>query len=81
VKGRVTGKARIRLDPDSYRQLHRQVLQRDSWRCQLCGSLRRLEVHHLQFRSQLGEDSEDNLITVCASCHAQLHKSPKQRQR
>ena len=39
---------RLRLDPESYRELHRQVLERDGWRCQVCGSMQNLQVHHLQ---------------------------------
>jgi 5-methylcytosine-specific restriction endonuclease McrA len=32
-----------------------------------------LEVHHKQFRSQAGHDSEENLITLCTLCHAAAH--------
>jgi len=45
--------------------LHREILERDGWRCQACGSMRGLEVQHIQRRSQLGGDSEGNPIT-CA---------------
>jgi 5-methylcytosine-specific restriction endonuclease McrA len=69
--------ARLRLDADSYRKLHRQVLQRDGWRCQVCGRMQRLQVHHLSFRSHSGSDVEQNLITVCAECHARLHPKAK----
>ena len=55
----------------SYESLRRQVLRRDSWRCQSCGAMSNLEVHHKQFRSQSGEDSELNLITLCTGCHTQ----------
>ena len=65
---------RHRLCPDSYRELHRQVLERDRWRCQFCDSMHNLQVHHLQFRSRCGEDTEQNLITLCASCHRKLHR-------
>ena len=34
-----------------------------------------LEVHHKQFRSHLGDDLEENLITLCASCHGKVHIS------
>jgi 5-methylcytosine-specific restriction endonuclease McrA len=64
---------RLRLDPVAYDQLRQQILRRDGWRCQLCGTMSNLEVHHKEFRSQSGEDSEENLITFCASCHAQIH--------
>ena len=64
---------RIRLDADAYHRLHQEILKRDSWRCQACGSLRGLEVHHIQPRSQSGDDSEGNLITLCADCHKVIH--------
>ena len=64
---------RLRLSLDAYWELHRRVLQRDGWRCQKCGALERLEVHHLQFRSRSGSDDEANLITLCGECHRQTH--------
>jgi 5-methylcytosine-specific restriction endonuclease McrA len=33
-----------------------------------------LEVHHREFRSHSGADSEENLITLCAACHARVHR-------
>ena len=71
---KVRGKtSRLRLDANSYHELHRQVLKRDGWRCQLCGSMQHLQVHHLTFRSHSGADEEQNLITLCAACHEQMH--------
>jgi len=64
---------RLRLNSDSYDELRNQVLRRDGWRCQSCGTMSNLEVHHKQFRSQSGPDSEENLITLCAKCHARTH--------
>ena len=64
---------RVRLERELYAELRQRVLQRDAWRCQRCGSLRNLEVHHVRFRSSLGDDSEENLITLCGSCHRCHH--------
>ena len=64
---------RRRLDPANYRTLHRQILQRDGWRCQACGSMHRLQVHHVKFRSHHGGDTEESLITLCADCHQRVH--------
>jgi 5-methylcytosine-specific restriction endonuclease McrA len=66
-------KVRIELPAEAYRELRRQILERDNWQCQLCGSRMNLQVHHRKFRSQLGDDSEYNLITLCHPCHARAH--------
>ncbi len=65
--------ARLRLDPLSEVALRQQILRRDSWRCQSCGAMSNLEVHHKEFRSHSGHDSDENLITLCTACHAQMH--------
>lgn len=65
----------LRLDPDQYESLRNQVLCRDNWRCQSCGSMSNLEVHHKDFRSHSGEDLEENLIVLCNACHTAVHRS------
>jgi 5-methylcytosine-specific restriction endonuclease McrA len=66
---------RVRLKPEAYAQLCRKVFDRDSWRCQNCGRASELQVHHLRFRSALGDDDMGNLITLCFSCHEKIHRS------
>jgi ATP-dependent DNA helicase RecQ len=68
----------LRLDPVSYETLRQQMLRRDGWRCQLCGTMSNLEVHHKRFRSHSRHDSEENLITLCMQCHAGLHHNLNQ---
>jgi 5-methylcytosine-specific restriction endonuclease McrA len=63
----------LRLDPIAYESLRQQVLRRDGWQCQSCRTMVNLEVHHQEFRSQSGDDSVQNLITLCTSCHATAH--------
>ena len=69
--------ARFKLDVEAYQALRRQIIDRDSWRCQSCGSMQNLEVHHLTFRSHSGGDVEQNLITLCATCHNRQHSRPE----
>ena len=66
--------AHPRLDPLSYEGLRQRILRRDGWRCQSCGAMSSLEIHHLEFRSHSGADSEENLITLCTACHARVHR-------
>ena len=52
------------------------VLNRDNYTCQCCKGKHKdskLEVHHIVFRSQRGSDEEGNLITLCHTCHKDLH--------
>jgi 5-methylcytosine-specific restriction endonuclease McrA len=71
-KGRFTSR-RTRLNRENYLTLKREIIERDRWRCQFCGSTENLQVHHLTFRSHMGSDSEQNLITLCAICHSIQH--------
>lgn len=48
-----------------------QVVE-EAGRCELCGSKRGLEAHHIIPIVCGGDDSEDNLICVCQCCHARL---------
>jgi 5-methylcytosine-specific restriction endonuclease McrA len=66
---------RLRLNSDGYRRLQTEVLERDGWRCQYCGRSDRLQVHHICSRSRLGDDTDENLITLCADCHSEIHRS------
>lgn len=69
--------SRLRLAPKLYEHLRQQVLCRDGWRCQSCGAMSNLEVHHRELRSQSGDDSEQNLITLCTACHSIVHRGTK----
>ena len=64
---------RIRLSEEEYEKLRREVLKRDRWKCQMCGSSKDLHVHHIDLRSRMGSDSESNLISLCADCHRAIH--------
>ena len=66
---------RLKFSAEGYNLLREQVLQRDGWRCQRCGRSKDLHVHHLVKRSELSDDTLDNLITLCSSCHRQLHEA------
>lgn len=52
------------------------VLSRDNYTCQYCKGKHKdskLEVHHIIYRSNHGSDDENNLITLCQTCHKLLH--------
>lgn len=53
--------------------LRRTVYRRDGYRCALCDSTRYLQIHHFCHRSLGGNDTAQNLITLCSDCHALAH--------
>ena len=57
-----------------YSSKREAILHRDNYTCQCCGKKsRRLEVHHVKFKSNGGTDDEENLITLCEDCHKGVH--------
>jgi hypothetical protein len=50
-------------------KLRKKILERDDYKCRLCGSTEDLEVHHMQALVYGGKSEEKNLITLCAECH------------
>lgn len=52
------------------------ILKRDDYKCQLCGTTEKLVVHHIDgnnHTSNKANNSISNLITFCSSCHNKLH--------
>ena len=52
------------------------VLNRDGYTCQYCKGKHKdskLEVHHIIYRCNGGSDEQENLITLCHTCHKDLH--------
>ena len=61
-----------------------EVLRRDNYKCQNCGwsrsewdpsDPRHLELHHKKPHAKGGENSEENLTTLCTVCHDKLHRT------
>ncbi len=72
-----------RAIPDSVRG---EVLRRDNYRCTNCGwshadynpsDPRHLELHHKEFHVKGGSNKAENLMTLCTTCHDDLHKQAK----
>jgi hypothetical protein len=50
---------------------HEAVLRRDRRSCRACGANRQIVVHH----RKPGIHTTTHLITLCARCHARIHRS------
>lgn len=64
----------------SWISIRKRILKRDSNKCQLCGSPDHLVVHHIKeyktFKSAEDAHKDNNLITLCRSCHRSIHNHP-----
>jgi 5-methylcytosine-specific restriction endonuclease McrA len=59
------------------------IRKRDKNRCRCCGvfvhfdsivlPLKQGQVHHIIYRSKGGANDSNNLVLVCAKCHAKIH--------
>jgi predicted HNH restriction endonuclease len=65
-----------------WRGLRARLLERDGGLCRACGVRldpdgglvpNALHCHHLIHRSQLGSDTLENLVSLCAQCHRRHH--------
>ncbi|SIO43152.1 HNH endonuclease [Singulisphaera sp. GP187] len=59
-----------------YYNIKAYVLHRDDYACQSGRKVKhsqKLNVHHVTFRSNGGTDTPSNLLTLCESCHDDLH--------
>jgi hypothetical protein len=65
---------------DTPDELRRRVMELDGNRCRFCGGGRLLHVHHVVYRSQQGPHEQSNLVTLCLSCHDEVHSDKKRYQ-
>jgi len=72
-------RSRVKLPPEAYKELCFTVFSRDGWKCRCCKRRSGLHCHHIVFRSQGGDDSTENLITLCSTCHDSVHNVSKNK--
>jgi hypothetical protein len=55
-----------------------KILERDNYKCQICGETHRLQAHHIYPGSThpMLSNDVDNGITLCKKCHKKVHKLP-----
>jgi hypothetical protein len=59
------------------REIRPQALARADYRCEHCGDVDELEVHHMDMDPT--NNVADNLIVLCDSCHAEVHRQMEAR--
>lgn len=53
-----------------------RAVTRDGYRCRVCNSPDRLNVHHRTYE-RIGEEVDSDLITLCQPCHQLFHDNGK----
>lgn len=61
-----------------WQAVRKKRLEIDGYRCSVCGLADNLNVHHLSYKNLGAEDIENDLVTLCHSCHATLHRVKEQ---
>jgi len=74
------GSSRPELDGAQWKRTRAAVRRRDGNRCVVCGATTRLEVHHVVPARLGGDDSMDNLVTVCVLHHRQADAQLRRRE-
>jgi len=76
-----------------FKELRKKVLQRDGFRCQVCGRTIEeisdsgkklsLQCHHKSYEhvGKHNEEEFNDLITLCNVCHNAMHKAPSNLRR
>lgn len=74
----MSGKSKeITDDRDIPKLIKLRVWSRDEGQCVKCESKYKLHYHHKKHFAEGGQHTEENLILLCATCHAEEHKGEK----
>ena len=60
------------LQTEYWKKLRLQILERALYKCELCYSSNKLNVHHKTYE-QKGEELLTDLICLCNRCHKKFH--------
>ncbi|CAN5441453.1 hypothetical protein BH10CHL1_BH10CHL1_17950 [soil metagenome] len=59
--------------------LREKALERAGHKCQQCGSMWLLEVHHKKHVVNGGKDKLSNLVVLCQDCHDKVHAEDRKK--
>jgi len=63
------------LGSTAWRLKRLERLEIDGHRCVACMQAGFLEIHHAHYRNVGSEDVENDLVTLCKSCHKRTHNN------
>ena len=69
----ISSEYREYLDSVFWKAKRRKALEKAKFVCELCGSAKNLQVHHISYE-HLGYEPLGDLLVVCKRCHEKLHQ-------
>lgn len=73
-KGGIAPENVKRFFASRWKKIRLQAIKRDKGQCQICGTFDKLHVHHIVPWRISHDDSFENLITLCISCHGKIER-------
>lgn len=74
VKASTRSRYQDYLGSEVWKSIRQKILDRDGYRCRICGK-RTCVVHHRNYDSAtMSGDSLDSLISLCRGCHKSVHR-------
>lgn len=68
------------INSDEWAKIRNKVLIRDNFKCSLCGNMRNLQVHHLNYNHFMNEENHlEDLMTLCNECHEKIEKQKEKQ--
>lgn len=61
------------LNSKKWHDKRNEMLNFSNYKCNRCGEMEKLQVHHLNYNT-IGDESLGDLEVVCVSCHKKIHK-------
>lgn len=64
----------LQVEPTLLEGKWNHIYLRDRYRCQspVCGTRKTVTPHHMKFQSHGGGHEDDNLVTLCPTCHLEM---------
>ena len=73
-RARIVEKYEEYLQSDKWKKIRRERFRIDGYQCQICGTAKNLDAHHVSYE-HLGQPEEiDDLVTLCRKCHEKLRE-------
>lgn len=71
IKKDIKAEKRVKIPP----KIKSAVLKRDNYRCVVCKNADKdsINIHHFIRVADKGQNETQNLVTLCANCHALVH--------